>query len=562
LNIIAENTKQRSAHIWIGLCSLGLLAGCSGPRHSVAQTSSQDQPPPPSQSAQPAAPPQASPPPGPPAAGVTNRLVIHADKPGAQISRNIYGQFSEHLGRCVYEGIWVGEDSPIPNTRGIRNDVVEALKKIHVPALRWPGGCFADEYHWKDGIGPREQRPAMINTHWGGVVENNHFGTHEFMDFCEQIGAAPYICGNVGSGTVQEMMEWVEYLTSDAHSPMANLRRQNGREQPWKVPYFAVGNESWGCGGNMTPEFYADNFRRYNTFVKDYPGNRIYRVAGGANVSDYNWTEVLMKQARSQMNGLSLHYYTLPTGNWSHKGSATEFTETEWHKTLSAAAGMDVLVSRHSAIMDRYDPQKKIGLVVDEWGTWYDVEPGTNPGFLYQQNTLRDALVAGVTLNIFNQHCDRVKMANIAQMINVLQAMILTDKEKMTVTPTYHVFEMYTMHHDATLLPSELQSEDYALGSEKIPAVSASASRDSAGKIHVSLCNLNPNRPVEVTCELQGARAQKLSGRVLTAAGMNAHNSFENPEAVKPAEFSDFKTSAGGFAVTLPAKSVVVLEVE
>ena len=531
---------------------LGLLAGCASPKHPVAQSPKLPVSPEPS-----------------PAVVKTNRLVIHADQPGAEISRNIYGQFSEHLGHCIYGGIWVGEDSPIPNTRGIRNDVVAALKKIEVPVLRWPGGCFADEYHWMDGIGTPTNRPSMINTTWGGVTENNHFGTHEFLDFCDQIGAAPYICGNVGSGTVQEMMEWVEYMTSDADSPMANLRRQNGREQPWKVPYFAVGNESWGCGGNMTAEFYADNFSRYNTFVKNYPGNNIYRVASGGLESDYHWTEVLMKQNTDRlkhggqaMNGYSLHYYTLPTSNWSHKGSATKFDETEWFNTFRRALVMDELVTKHSAIMDKYDPQKKVGLIVDEWGAWYDVEPGSNPGFLYQQNTLRDALVAGVTLNIFNNHADRVKMANIAQMINVLQAMILTDNEKMTVTPSYWVFEMDAVHHDATLLPSELQSVDYAFDGKTIPAVSASASRDQTGKIHVTLCNLNPNQSVEVPCELQGARARIISGRILTAPDMNAHNTFDQPDAVKPAEFNAFKVTDNGFVTTLPAKSVVVLEVE
>ena len=524
---------------------LGLLAGCAGSRPPVAQSPK----------------PPVSPEP-PPAIVKTNRLVIHADQPGAEISRNIYGQFSEHLGHCIYGGIWVGEDSPIPNTRGIRNDVVAALKKIQVPVLRWPGGCFADEYHWMDGIGTPTNRPSMINTHWGGVTENNHFGTHEFLDFCDQIGTAPYVSGNLGSGTVQEMMEWVEYMTSDADSPMANLRRQNGREQPWKIPYFAVGNENWGCGGNMRPEFYSDNFRRYNTFVKNYGGNKIYRIACGASDSNYHWTEVLMKNAGRQMDGLSLHYYTLPTGNWSHKGSATEFNEADWYNTLQRALFMDEFVTKHSAIMDKYDPQKRVGLIVDEWGAWYDVEPGSNPGFLYQQNTLRDALVAGVTLNIFNNHADRVKMANIAQMINVLQAMILTDNEKMTVTPSYWVFEMDTVHHDATLLPSDLQSVDYSSGDKTIPAVSASASRDKAGKIHVTLCNLNPNQSADVTCELQGAKTQKISGRILTAPEMNAHNTFDQPDNVKPTEFNAFKVTDNGFVTTLPAKSVVVLEID
>lgn len=491
-----------------------------------------------------------------------NRLVIHADQGKQTINRNIYGHFAEHLGRCIYEGIWVGEDSSIPNTRGIRNDVVAALKQIKVPVLRWPGGCFADEYHWKDGIGPREKRPAMINTHWGGVVENNHFGTHEFLDLVEQLGCDAYICGNVGSGTPQEMMEWVEYITSDAQSPMANLRRQNGRDKPWKLAYFGVGNESWGCGGNMRPEFYADNYRRFNTFVKNYPGNRIYRIACGADSFNYNWTEVLMGQAARQMNGLSLHYYTVLRGNWQDKGSATKFEEADWHNTMFQAKKMEELVTKHGAIMDKADPQKRVGMIVDEWGTWHNVEPGTQGGFLYQQNSLRDALVAGLTLNIFNQHCDRVKMANIAQTINVLQAMILTDKEKMLVTPTYHVFEMYTVHHDATLLPTDLTCADYAMGGDKVPGLSVSASRDKAGIIHVSLCNLNPNTAAEVTCELQGAKPQSVSGRVLTADAMQAHNTFDKPETVRPAAFKDCKLTEGGFTAKLPAKSVVVLELK
>jgi alpha-N-arabinofuranosidase len=371
---------------------------------------------------------------------LTATITLRADQSGPVINPNIYGHFAEHLGRCIYEGVWVGEDSKIPNTRGIRKDVVEALKKLNIPVLRWPGGCFADEYHWRDGIGPRDQRPAMINTHWGGVTENNHFGTHEFLDFCEQLGTEPYICGNVGSGTPQEMMEWVEYMTSDADSPMANLRRKNGRKEPWKVRYFGVGNESWGCGGNMRPEFYADNFRRFNTFVKNYGSNRVYRIACGANANDTNWTEVVMSQAGRRMNGLSLHYYTIATGDWRNKGSATEFAENQWHSTLRRTLEMDDLIARHSAIMDKYDAQKRIGMVVDEWGTWYNVEPGTNPGFLRQQNTLRDGLVAALNFNVFHKHAARVVMANIAQTINVLQAMILTDKEKMILTPTYHAF--------------------------------------------------------------------------------------------------------------------------
>ena len=488
------------------------------------------------------------------------QLTIDAAKTGPVINRNIYGHFSEHLGRCIYEGIWVGENSPIPNTKGYRNDVIAALKQLNVPVLRWPGGCFADEYHWKDGIGPRESRPAMINTHWGGVVENNHFGTHEFLDFCEMMGITPYVCVNVGSGTVQEAMEWVEYMTSDADSQMANLRRKNGRDKPWKVPFVAVGNESWGCGGNMTPEFYADNYRRYNTFVKNYPGNRIQRIACGANSADYNWTDVMMKKAGKQMQGLSVHYYTLTTKNWPPRGVATGFAENEWFAVLKNTLFMDEMVTKHGEIMDKYDPEKKVGLVVDEWGTWYAQTPGSHPGFLEQQNTLRDALVAALNFHIFHKHADRVSMANIAQFINVLQATILTDKEKMVVTPTYHVFEMFKPHQGATTLNVELKSPDYKFGEETIPAVSASASRDADNKVHVSFANCDPKQDIVVDCKLAGLQAKAVSGRVLTAAALDAHNTFAQPDAVKPSAFNGAQLSGESLKVTLPAKSVVILE--
>lgn len=491
-------------------------------------------------------------------------ITIRADQPGPVINRNIYGHFAEHLGRCIYEGVWVGEDSRIPNTRGIRNDVVAALRELDIPVLRWPGGCFADEYHWKDGIGPREKRPAMINTHWGGVVENNHFGTHEFMDLCEQIGAAPYVSGNVGSGTVQEMMEWVEYMTSDADSPMANLRRANGRENPWVLPYFGIGNESWGCGGNMTPEFYADQYKRYNTFVKNHGANKIQRIACGANGGDFNWTEVLMKSAARRMNGLSLHYYTLPTGNWQKKGSATDFDEAAYIATLVNTLKMDSLIARHAAIMDKYDPDKKIGMVIDEWGIWTDVEPGTEPGFLYQQNSMRDAIIAALNFNIFHARADRVTMTNIAQTINVLQAMILTDGEKMLLTPTYHVFNLYKAHQDAVSLPLAISTPHYECDGKKIPAVSATASRDKNGRLHISLVNTNPNASATVRCEIAGlgAAPKRVSGRVLTAPAINSVNTFDAPRTVEPQDFTHAKFSGETLTATLPPKSVVALQVE
>ncbi len=490
-------------------------------------------------------------------------LRIDAAKTAGTINRNIYGHFAEHLGRCIYEGMWVGEDSPIPNTKGLRNDVTAALKALNIPVLRWPGGCFADEYHWMDGIGPKENRPRMVNTHWGGTVENNHFGTHEFMELCEQLGTEPYINGNVGSGTVYEMQQWMEYLTFDGESPMANLRKRNGRELPWKAKYFGVGNESWGCGGNMRPEYYADEYRRYATYVRNYGDNKVYKIACGASEGDYHWTEVLMREAGRFMHGLSLHYYTLPTGNWQDKGSATEFDSTAWFETLRRTLYMEELLTKHSAIMDKYDPEKRVGLIVDEWGTWYNVEPGTNPGFLYQQNSLRDALVAGINLNLFHQHCDRVQMANIAQTVNVLQAMILTEGEKMVLTPTYHVFEMFKVHQDAELVPVELESPSYTLGAVSIPQLSVSCSRNAEGKLHLSLCNLHHAEAAQVQVKLSGltAAAPELHGRILAHDSLQAHNTFADPEKVKPVAFTALEWNGDVLSATLPAASIVVIAI-
>ncbi|MEK6992137.1 alpha-N-arabinofuranosidase [Paenibacillus sp. FSL K6-1566] len=490
-------------------------------------------------------------------------ITINADVSHGTINRNIYGHFSEHLGRCIYEGIWVGEDSKIPNTEGIRNDVLEALKKLKIPVLRWPGGCFADEYHWKDGIGPRENRKRMINTHWGGVVENNHFGTHEFMRLCELLECEPYISGNVGSGTVQEMSEWVEYMTFDGVSPMAEWRKENGREKPWKLKYFGVGNENWGCGGNMRPEYYADLYRQYQTYVRNYGENQVYKIACGPNVDDYRWMETVMREAHPFMDAISLHYYTIPGEFWTGKGPATGFTEQEWFTTMKKALHMDELITRHSAIMDQYDPNKRIGLIVDEWGTWYDVEPGTNPGFLYQQNTIRDALVAGLTLNIFHEHNDRVVMANIAQIVNVLQSVILTEGEKMLLTPTYHVFNMYKVHQDAERLDAHISGSEYEMDGEKIPQVSVSASKDAEGKIHVSLCNVSHDSQADVSVALRGLAGPifKIKAEQLAADSLDAHNTFEEPDALTPSTFSAYEVEEGILHAKLAPMSVTVFEI-
>jgi alpha-N-arabinofuranosidase len=497
-----------------------------------------------------------------PDSGEASKLLVYVNQGKERISPEIYGHFAEHLGRCIYEGFWVGEDSYISNVRGIRTDVVEALKKINIPVLRWPGGCFADEYHWKEGIGPRNKRPKMVNTHWGMVTENNQFGTHEFLDLCEMLGCEAYIAGNVGSGTVEEMQDWVEYMTFDGDSEMANLRRANGREEPWRVRYFGVGNENWGCGGNMTPEYYADLYCRFQTYVRSYSGNRILKVACGPGSLNLHWMDVVMEKAVRHMDAVSLHHYVRGSGDWTIKGSATKFDEKEWFILMKNTLGVDELIAQNIQVMDEHDRDKRVVMYVDEWGTWWDAEPGTNPPFLYQQNTLRDAVSASIFLNVFNTYCERVKMANIAQTNNVLQAMILTKGEQMIVTPTYHVFEMFKVHQGATLLPSDVFCHGYKYEEEELPSLVTSVSKDASGLVHISICNLNPNKEAELSCMLDGMEPTKVTGRVLTAEKITDYNTFENPEVVKPTVLTGLSIEGNLVVAQIPSKSVVILEVE
>ena len=497
-------------------------------------------------------------------------ITVNEQKKKSRIRKEIYGQFAEHLGRGIYEGLFVRPESGIPNEDGIRTDVADALREIKVPVIRWPGGCFADEYHWKDGIGPKETRKKMINTHWGGVVEDNSFGTHEFMELCRQIGCKTYVNGNLGSGTVQEMSEWVEYMTFNGVSPMADLRKKNGHEQPWKVDFFGVGNENWGCGGNMTPEFYANEYRRYQTYVRNYdPEKPIKKVCCGANVDDYFWTEGVMKTCFSHaewahgfMDYLSLHYYVHPEG-WEIKGSSTDFDGEVWYKTLNKALHMDELITRHGTIMDKYDPEKKVGMCVDEWGAWYTCEPGTNPGFLYQQNTVRDALIAGITLNIFNKHSDRVKIAALAQMVNVLQSVLLTEGDKMIKTPTYHVMHMYRHHQGAKLLESSVTGID-EIGTDewKVPKVTESVSKDKDGIITITLNNLSIETAEEVEVQLANGVYKVVEARIVTNSDMHAHNTFEAPEEVTEKDFNDYEVKGENILVKLPVNSVVEMRLQ
>lgn len=501
------------------------------------------------------------------------RLYIDSKQKEGLIRPEIYGHFSEHLGRCIYEGIYVGDSSEIPNTNGMRNDVVEALKEMKIPVLRWPGGCFADEYHWKDGIGPKADRKRMVNVNWGGVVEDNSFGTHEFFELCEQLGCKTYINGNVGSGTVQEMNEWVEYMTFDGESPMANLRKQNGREKPWRVDYFGVGNENWGCGGNMTPQYYADLYRRYQTFVRNYDAeNPIYKICCGANVDDYEWTEEVMKTCAYKspkhlhcfMDGLSLHYYTLPNSDWNNKGSATDFSVTEYYKTLHKTLLMDELIKKHSSIMSKYADADKVGVIVDEWGCWYDVEPGTNPAFLYQQNTMRDAMVAAINLDIFNHHCNIVQMANIAQIVNVLASVILTEGTDMILTPTYYAFHMYRHHQGADLLLTNL-TENTKIGTkedEQVPKVTQTASVSSDGTINLTISNVSADQSENVIVTLAGIKSFEVTESKILTGRIDEYNTFEENNVVTEKDFNGYTLNNNELGIELPPCSIVLLRIK
>lgn len=490
----------------------------------------------------------------------TATVTVHGDRPAARFDKRLFGQFAEHLGTGIYGGIWVGPNSAIPNIRGYRTDVVDALKAIRVSMIRWPGGCFADEYHWREGIGPRAGRPVKINTHWGGVTEDNAVGTHEFMEFSELVGAEAYVSGNIGNGTPQEMAEWVEYMTAPAGSTLANERVANGRKKPWKLPMFGLGNELWGCGGHMRPEYAADLTRRYGTFVKLPRGQTTMKIASGANKDNYDWTEVMMRDAGTSFDGIGVHYYTHPYAG-RPRGAATGFDEDQWARTLAKTVMIDEILTRHSAIMDKYDPKKRVALFLDEWGTWYDEEPGTKAGFLYQQNTLRDALVTSLNFDIFARHAERLRGANLAQMVNVLQALMLTDGARMVKTPTYHIFDLYKDYGDGAVLPVDVETGWYNKNEWTLKTVSASAVRGTDGAVHLGLTNVDPDQAAMVTVKLAGVSGTQVSGRIVTAATIDAHNRPGQADAVTPGPFTQARIAGDTLTIDLPAKSVVMLDI-
>jgi len=488
-----------------------------------------------------------------------NNITINFNTTGPIISKYIYGHFAEHLGRCIYDGFYVGKNSDIPNINGIRNDVIAALNNIKIPVLRWPGGCFADEYHWQDGVGPKEKRKKSINTHWGMVTETNQFGTHEFFNLCQLLNCDAYVAGNLGSGTAIEMQNWVDYISCEKESTMADLRINNGQITPWKLPFFGIGNESWGCGGHMTPQYYSDLYKQYQTYVRNYAKNSIKKIACGPNNGDYKWTETLMKNASSLMWGLSLHHYTTTFNNFKQMGSAKDFKIDEWNTIIRNSYLMDEYITKHSEIMDKYDKERKVALVVDEWGTWYKTEPGTNKHFLYQQNTIRDAVSASIQLNIFNKHCDRVKMANIAQTVNVLQALILTDEDIMIKTPTYHVFDLYKHHQENILLPLYEHVETI----NNIQKLSSTSSYDKKNNIiYFSVSNSDPINSTTLNLRIDNiTQIKNIIGHILTGNKITSHNTKENVNNVSIKDYTNYSYKEKEIILQLPPRSILTIQI-
>jgi alpha-N-arabinofuranosidase len=491
------------------------------------------------------------------------QLTIQGSALGPTIDRHIFGQFAEHLGRGVYEGIWVGRDSKLPNTRGIRNDVVAALKDLHVPVVRWPGGCFADEYHWRKGIGKPDERPVTLNPNWGGVIESNAFGTDEFMDFAQQIGADPYLSINLGSGTPEEASEWLEYMTAPKETTLSKERVRNGHAAPYSIPYLGVGNESWGCGGSMSADHYVEELKRYSRYARNFnTAHPMQRIAVGSDGMDASYTEAVMKAWQHKVwswdiEGISLHAYTV--GKWPPSYRATSFNENEYASFLKETLRMEDQIRISSAIMDKYDPAKKISLVIDEWGSWLLPTPGSTPEFLEQQNSQRDALIAALNFNMFARHAERVRMANIAQMINVLQAMILTDRDRILLTPTYHVFRMYVPFQDAILLPVNMDAGIYEQDGIVLPRLDAVAARTKDGKLWLAVTNIDARRHAVV--QIIAAGSKSVAGETLSAPRFDSVNTFADPRNVYPRQLSATSV-AGKLLIDLPAHSVTVLELQ
>ena len=512
------------------------------------------------------------------AAGPEMGIEVQLDEPIGTVSPDLYGHFTEHIGGVIYDGIWVGEDSKIPNLGGIRQSLVDHLRRIRPSVVRWPGGCFADSYSWRDGIGPRTARPRRTNF-WINdsflqkapdarvKFDPNEFGTNEFMHFCRLIGAEPYLAANLRSNTARDFYQWVEYCNAPAGATtLSDERAAGGDQDPFAVRFWGVGNESWGCGGNFTPEEYAMEFRRFTAWVPSY-GVPLAFVGSGPNGGDVDWTRrffsALLARDRGLLRSLygwAMHYYCGTTG----KGDAIHFTVGDWYELLAKALRMESLILEHWAAMAEYDPEHRVKLIVDEWGAWHHAGTEVDPSHLFgQTSTMRDALIAGLTLDTFNRHADKVAMANVAQLINNLHSLFLAHQEHFIATPNFDVFEMYSAHHHGQSLRTlfnipEIQNRPGE--PESVPALAGSASlRDK--RLVLSVVNTHASEARQAKISIRGGAPRSGTGRVLAADDIHAHNSFEQPDAVRS---RDVSVAVAGPVVLhqFPPASVTVLQLE
>ncbi|MDR3702576.1 MAG: alpha-L-arabinofuranosidase C-terminal domain-containing protein [Candidatus Sulfopaludibacter sp.] len=482
-------------------------------------------------------------------AATATKVSVLADTEIGTVRPQFHSHFAEHLGSCVYGGLWVGRNSPIPNIDGYRKDAVTYLKELGIPVLRWPGGCFADDYHWRDGIGPYGKRPKRVNLHWGGYVEDNSFGIHEFMGLCKLIGAEPYIAGNVGSGSPDELRNWVEYCNHPGGSTLSDERIANGAREPFNIRYWGVGNENWGCGGPMTPEHYGEMYRIFTNYMRTFGGTQLFLVACGPNGNDMRWSRNLLSTigAGRLPNGWSTHFYE------GGDLAPTKFTTDAMYKQFRVFPNVEQCIVAQRALLDSYDPRRRCGVILDEWGVWDQMVPAEerSNGRLWQQSTMRSAVGAGLGLNIFNRLADKLYMANIAQMVNVLQSILLTDgpEGKNTVrTSTYYAFQLFKAHRSNMAVKVETESSDPL-------SLSMSASK-SASELVVSFVNPSATADLEVDCTVRGFPARSGTARILHSADLNACNTFENPDALAP-KAHNVAVEGGRVRLEAPALSVI-----
>jgi alpha-N-arabinofuranosidase len=495
-------------------------------------------------------------------AGDALAVEVLLNEPIARIKPALYGHFAEHIGGVIYDGVWVGPDSKIANTGGVRQALVEHVRRLGKTVMRWPGGCFADRYDWTDGIGPRGKRPRRFGR-WQEDTETNAFGTHEFVAFCRLCGAEPYFAANVGSGTVEQFQRWVEYCNAPpGRTTLADQRAANGDRQPLAVRYWGVGNESWGCGGKFTPEDYCTEYRKFTEWVPGY-GVPHYFIAAGPNGNDVDWTRRFFKKwtdyTRAPLHGWAAHYYCGTTGH------ALKFSTDQWYEMLHKANQMERLIADQWAAMAEFDRQHKVKLVIDEWGSWHPKGTGINDRHLFeQQSCMRDALVAALTLDTFNRHAEKIDMANVAQLVNCLHSLFLADEDKFVATPNFHVFEMYKPHHDATAVRIDVRAASIPFrtsdGSREIFRVAGSASR-AGGKLTLTLVHAHATEPARLTIRLRDGAASHVRQTELAHEKLDAHNTFEKPDEVAPRS-AETTLSGSTLQIELRPASVTRLDVE